>query len=82
MFATAGCYYFGVIPSTYTSPELTDEREGESDIISRLFNSAIRIKPDVFVGVTWVLDGFKDKWSQEVVDKKEDMQRTLEKIKV
>ena len=83
MLATAGSYCFGVIHSAYTSPELTDEREGESDIISRLFNSAIRMKPDVFVGVTWVLDGFKDKWSQEkVVDKKEVMQRTLEKIKV
>ena len=83
MFATAGCYCFGVIPSTYTSPELTDEYEGQFDVISRLFDSAIRIKPDVFVGVPWVLEGFKDKWSQEkVTDKKEVMQRTLEKIKV
>ena len=83
MFATAGCYCFGVIPSTYTSPESTDQLEGESDVVSRLFDGAIRIKPDVFVGVPWVLEGFKDKWSQEkVADKKEDMQRVLEKMKV
>ena len=83
MFATAGCYCFGVIPSTYTSPELTDEHEGQSDILSRLFDAAIRIKPDVFVGVPWVLEGFKDKWSQEkVADKKEIMERTLEGMKV
>ena len=80
MFATAGCYCFGVIPSTYTSP---DGHEGESDVLSRLFDAAIRIKPDVFVGVPWVLEGFRDKWSQEkVADKKEAMQEVLEKMKV
>ena len=83
MFATAGCYFFGVIPSTYTSPEYTDEHEGDSDILSRLFDAAIRIKPDVFVGVPWVLEGFKDKWSQEkVADKKEIMQEVLQNMKV
>jgi long-subunit acyl-CoA synthetase (AMP-forming) len=80
MFATAGCYCFGVIPSTYTSP---DEHEGESDVLSRLFDAAIRLKPDVFVGVPWVLEGFKDKWSHEkVADKKEAMREVLEKMKV
>ena len=83
MFATAGCYFFGVIPSTYTPPEFTDEHEGESDVLSRLFDAAIRIKPDVFVGVPWVLEGFKNKWSQEkVANKKEIMQEVLEKMKV
>ena len=82
-FTTAGCYFFGVIPSTYTSPEFTDEHEGQSDVLSRLFDAAIRIKPDVFVGVPWVLEGFKDKWSQEkVADKKDVMQEVLEKMKV
>lgn len=82
-FATAGCYFFGLIPSTYTSPEFTDEHEGESDVLSRLFDAAIRIKPDVFVGVPWVLEGFKDKWSQEkVAEKKEVMQKVLERMKV
>ena len=83
MFATAGCYCFGVIPSTYTSPEFADQHEGESDVVSRLFEGAIRIKPDVFMGVPWVLEGFKDKWSQEkVADKKEAMQKVLENVKV
>ena len=82
MFATAGCYCFGVIPSTYTSPELTHQHEGESDVISRLFDAAIRIKPDVFEGVPWVLEGFKDKWSQKKVADKGVMQKVLEKMKV
>ena len=83
MFTTAGCYFFGVIPSTYISPEFTDEHGGESDVISRLFDAAIRIKPDVFECVPWVLEGFKEKWSQEkVAEKKEVMQETLEKMKV
>ena len=80
--ATAGCYCFGVIPSTYPSPELTDEPEGESDVRSRLFDAAIRIKPDMFSCVPWILEGFKDKWSREkVAEKKEIMQQVLEKIK-
>lgn len=80
-FETAGCYFFGVIPSTYTSLEFTVEHEGESDLLSRLFDAAIRIKPDVFVGVPWVLEGFKDKWLQEkVADKKGVMQKVLEKM--
>ena len=83
MFATAGCYCFGVIPSTYTSPESTDEHhEGESDVLSRLFDAAIRIQPDIFVGVPWVLEGFKDRWSQEKdADKKVAMREVLERMK-
>jgi acyl-CoA synthetase (AMP-forming)/AMP-acid ligase II len=75
---TAGCYCFGVIPSTYP----TDEHEGESDVMSRLFDAAIRIKPDMFSCVPWILEGFKDKLLQEkVADKKEIMQQVLEKMK-
>jgi len=83
-FATAGCYFFGIIPSTYTSQqELTDEHEGELDVLSRLLDAVIRIKPDVFSAVPWVLEGFKDIWSQEkVADKKEDMQDVLKEMKV
>ena len=81
-FATAGCYCFGIIPATYSSPEFPDEHQGKSDVASRLFDAAIRIKPDMFWCVPWVLEGFKDKWSREkVADKKEVMQQTLEKMK-
>jgi acyl-CoA synthetase (AMP-forming)/AMP-acid ligase II len=80
--ATAGCYCFGVIPSTYTSPEFPDEHKGELNIVSRLFDAVIRIKPDVFWVVPWVLEGFKDEWSREkVADRKEIMQRSLERMK-
>lgn len=83
VFATAGCYFFGVIPSTYSlRQELADEHEGESDLVSRLFDAVIRIKPDVFTSVPWVLEGFKDKLSREEdAEKKEVMQNALEKIK-
>ena len=31
--------------------------------LSRLFDAAVRIKPGVFAGAAWVLEGFKEKWS-------------------
>ena len=77
-FATAGCYIFGIIPSTYPS----QEHEGELDVVSRLFDAVIRVKPDVFSSVPWILNGLKDKLAQEkTTDKKEVMQNALQKMK-
>jgi len=41
MFATAGCYFFGVIPSTYTSQEFIDDINLKENLIPfGLFDAA------------------------------------------
>ncbi|KAF9557920.1 ketoacyl-synt-domain-containing protein [Agrocybe pediades] len=71
-FSTGGCLVMGVVPSGYP----VDEEESsdfakalgktvaEMDVIDRLLDTAERTRPDFFVGVPWVLEGFKDRYER------------------
>ena len=67
-FFSGGCYVFGVLPSNY-SRENTLEGVGTSimmpardlDLFDRLLDSAMRLQPDIFSCVPWVLEGIQEK---------------------
>jgi acyl-coenzyme A synthetase/AMP-(fatty) acid ligase len=57
-FITGGCYVFGLVDSGHDS--------GKTDV-DQLLESIIRVQPDVFSAVPWVVEGFM-KGSLEIDD--------------
>ncbi|CAA7264466.1 unnamed protein product [Cyclocybe aegerita] len=78
-FLTGGCYTFGIPPARYAVEPLQNsdahaptktENKTESpkprklDVIDRLLDAVTRVRPDMFASVPWVLEGFRDRYSQ------------------
>ena len=58
---TAGCYVFGVVPSSYPTGDAVKNASRSSryfDIPTQLLDMAITTKTTAFAGVPWVLEGF------------------------
>lgn len=69
-FGSAGCIVMGVLPSEYPTEEVEHvanifgKEEHEMDVLDRLLETALRSQPDFFVGVPWVLEGFKERYER------------------
>ncbi|KDR66938.1 hypothetical protein GALMADRAFT_232329 [Galerina marginata CBS 339.88] len=69
-FGTGGCYVFGVPPSGYPLHATKKVRnvlgkaEKEMDVLDQLLETAVRTRPDVFLCVPWVLEGFKERYER------------------
>ena len=54
---TAGCYVFGVVPSSYPTGDAKNSSR-YLDVPTQLLDTAISTKTTAFAGVPWVLEGF------------------------
>ncbi|KAF9475042.1 ketoacyl-synt-domain-containing protein [Pholiota conissans] len=57
-FGTGGCYIFGVLPSGYPAEPVSAPKDGT--LVKTLLDGALRLQPDVLIGVPWLLEGIKD----------------------
>ena len=57
---SAGCYVFGLVPSSYPYPTLDAAKNASRylDVPTQLLDTAISTKTTAFAGVPWVLEGF------------------------
>ena len=55
---TAGCYVFGVVPSSYPAGDSANNASRYLDVPTQLLDTAISTKTTAFAGVPWVLEGF------------------------
>ena len=55
---TAGCYVFGVVPSSYPAGDAAKNASRYLDVPTQLLDTAISTKTTAFAGVPWVLEGF------------------------
>ncbi|KAJ3503195.1 hypothetical protein NLJ89_g8542 [Agrocybe chaxingu] len=78
-FLTGGCYTFGIPPARYAveplqnsdahTPAKTDNKTESPkprklEVIDRLLDAVMRVRPDMFASVPWVLEGFRNRYSQ------------------
>jgi len=68
VFGTGGSYIFGVPPSGYPFHTIENvgsvflgKAEKEMDVLDQLLETAVRVRPDAFLCVPWVLEGFKER---------------------
>ena len=78
-FLTAGCYVFGVVPSSYPTGDVAKNASRYLDVPTQLLETAISTKTTAFAGVPWVLEGFMKAWKNE--SDKARSARILEAIK-
>ena len=57
-FATGGCYVFGVSPSGYPTTRASPPNRDKSTV-ANLLDGVLRTKPDVLIGVPWMLQGIQ-----------------------
>jgi len=55
---TAGCYIFGVVPSSYPTGDAVKNTSRFLDVPTQLLDMAISTKTTAFAGVPRVLEGF------------------------
>ena len=77
---TAGCYIFGVVPSSYPVGDVAKNVSRYLDIPTQLLSTAISTKTTAFAGVPWVLEGFMEAWKNESDEARRA--RILEAIKL
>ncbi|KAF8962890.1 hypothetical protein BDZ97DRAFT_1920218 [Flammula alnicola] len=59
-FGTGGCYVFGALPPGYPAEPATVPKE--MDHVDRLLDTALRVQPDVLVGVPWMLEAIRERY--------------------
>jgi len=63
MFLSAGCYIFGIVPSSYGNTSSNVSRY--MDVCGQLLETAIAKQATTFAGVPWVLEGFMRTYQEE-----------------
>lgn len=78
-FGTGGCYVFGVLPSGYPAEFVLSFEDVK--LVNALLDGVLRIRPDVLVGVPWLLEGIKDIYAKLLLDNSEESLREANRIK-
>ena len=82
-FLTAGCYVFGMIPSTYPVNPLDIQNARYLDVPGQLLDAAMLRETNAFAGVPWVLEGFRRALTNETdVIRKERMAGAIKQFKI
>ena len=80
---TAGCYVFGVVPSSYPTGDAAKNASRYLDVPTQLLDTAISTKTTAFAGVPWVLEGFMKALKNESDEaRKARMMRAIGSFKV
>ena len=80
---TAGCYVFGVVPSSYPTGDAAKNASRYLDVPTQLLDTAITTKTTAFAGVPWVLEGFMKAVKNESDDtRKARIMGAIESFKV
>lgn len=78
-FGTGGCYVFGVLSSGYPTEFPSSPRDVK--LVNGLLDGALRIRPDVVIGVPWLLEGIKEIYVMLLLDKNEESLQKANLIK-
>ncbi|KAJ7760901.1 hypothetical protein DFH07DRAFT_1059948 [Mycena maculata] len=81
VYLTAGCYIFGLTPSSYFAPE--DKSDGTREVAITLLEAMEKYRAEAFTGVPWIFDRMMKSVASEVdLTRREQMCNALRSLKV